>query len=271
MKTIGYVFLLICLMFGSLSCNFDKAINVELPPHESKLAVECYLEPGQLPKLLLTETRNYFDAPEQPLINNATIRLIYNGTSTIVPFFPIVDTSNKKVYNYSLLTPLSSDTTIVYRLEIDDTAGRKVFATAQMLPAAVIDSVYWRFRASDSMAYIVTILKVNYRAGGNYFRVLLNRNNTSSGAIRDYYADDALFPNGQVPVVSDYRYKKGDTLIVRALHIDRSYYDFLLTAQSAQRLAGNPFAQPAPVRSNIQNGFGIFTAFIPTERRYIIK
>ncbi len=262
---------LLLLLLASSSCNFDKDITIELPPHVSNLAVECYLEPNQPPKLLLTETRSYFDSPEQPFINNATIRLYANGQLTPLPFAPVLDTSNKKVFNYSLLSPLSSDTNIQYRLEIDDTAGRKAVAMAQMLPAAVIDSVYWRFRDADSMAYIVTVIKAPQKVGGSYYRVLLNRNKTTGGAIRDYLADDALYPNGKVPVVSDYRYKRGDTLIVRVLHIERSYYDFLQSAKSASQLAGNPFAQPAPVRTNIRGGFGIFTAFIPTERRYIIR
>lgn len=253
------------------ACNFDKAIDVQLPPHESQLAVECYLVAGEQTKLLLTETRNYFEEPRQPFINNATITYSINGQQAIMPFEPVIDTTFKKVYNYSLPLVVAADTSQQFNLQIQDTAGRTVYATTRMMPQAQIDTVYWRFRGGDSLAYIVVLFKRPVDPGVHYYRVLLNRNNQREGAVRDYVADDALFGGMQLPVVSDYRFAKGDTVYVRAIRIDKAYYDFLQTAASSQRLAGNPFAQPTPVRSNINGGFGIFTAFNPVVKKIAIK
>ena len=39
----------------------ETVIEIEMPPIEKELVIECYLEAGKPYRLLLTETKNYFD------------------------------------------------------------------------------------------------------------------------------------------------------------------------------------------------------------------
>lgn len=263
------VVVLLCLA-GLVGCNFDKDINVVVPDQASQLAVECYIEPGQPIRLLLTETRNFFDAPSQPFINNATVRMAVNGQSFAVPFSPLADTVALKVWNYVLPTIPTSDTSQVFTLQVSDTAERRITSVCRMPVPAMIDSLYYRFRG-DSMAAVVCILKRPTTARAHFYRVLVGKRSADFGAIRDLLADDAITAGDRLPVSTDFNFRLGDTLVVRVLHVERDYYDFLSTSRQAQNVAGNPFAQPAPVRSNIAGGFGIFTAFQPVERRLIIR
>ena len=255
---------------GLSACNFDKDINVEVPPQRSQLAVECYIEPGQPIRLLLTETRNYFDAPEQPFINNATVRLNVGGNTFFVPFSPLVDTVAIKAWNYVLPQVPNTDSGQLFTLKVADTAERNISAICRMPLPAVIDSLYYTYR-DDSSAAIVCILGKPTTAQSHFYRMLVSNKKADNGAIRDLLASDAIIAGEKLPISTDFNFRKGDTLVVRVLHVERDYYDFLTSSRQAQSLAGNPFAQPAPVRSNIRGGFGIFTAFQPVERRLILR
>lgn len=265
--------LLTLVLAGTLtSCDLDKQIEVNIPPQASQLAVECYLVPGEIPKVLLTETRPYFEAPNQPFINNAAVELSINGRAYNVPFFPYVDTVANKAYNYTLPTViLGADTGQLFRLRVVDTANRTVSSVAKLLPPARIDSLFYQYRGGDSLASIVCRLAKPGGSGPHFYRMLVSPTKATNGAIRDLLADDAITNAAILPVATDFNFRKGDTLVVRVLHIEREYYDFLQSSRAAQSVAGNPFAQPAPVRSNILNGFGIFTAFMPVEKKIVLK
>jgi len=45
------------------------------------------------------------------------------------------------------------------------------------------------------------------------------------------------------------------------LHTDRHYYQYHLSVRGANRSQDNPFAEPAPVYSNVTGGLGIFAAY----------
>lgn len=56
-------------------------------------------------------------------------------------------------------------------------------------------------------------------------------------------------------------------LYVRALTLSDELYNFVVDYQRQQQNAGNPFAEPTQVYSNIKNGFGIFAAYSTAEAR----
>ena len=77
--------------------------------------------------------------------------------------------------------------------------------------------------------------------------------------------------NGQDIVSSTgYRFEPKDTLYWQLYHIEQAYFDFLQSASAASSANGNPFAQPALLRSNINGGVGIFTGLSMTEKIIII-
>lgn len=56
-------------------------------------------------------------------------------------------------------------------------------------------------------------------------------------------------------------------LYVRALTLSDELYQFVVDYQKQQQNAGNPFAEPTQVYTNIKNGFGIFAAYSISEAR----
>jgi hypothetical protein len=145
-----YVFSILLAIGG---CNnLEQDTKVSLPNHESKLVVECYLEAGKKAKLLLTNSSGYFDSPELPFVNNATVTLTYNG---IIDTFKInnVDENDVKIYNYVSKRVVPEDYNEEFLLNIVDPVGRVVFGKTKLIRATHIDSVIYKYK--DSLAYVL--------------------------------------------------------------------------------------------------------------------
>lgn len=54
-------------------------------------------------------------------------------------------------------------------------------------------------------------------------------------------------------------------LKVRVLTLSKAFFDFAISYQKQKTSAGNPYAEPAQVYSNIENGLGIFAGYAVTE------
>ncbi|MCR5886826.1 DUF4249 domain-containing protein [Hymenobacter sp. J193] len=48
-------------------CGLQQDIDVELPAYPAQLVVECYLDPGRVPQLTVTETTEYLASPNPSL------------------------------------------------------------------------------------------------------------------------------------------------------------------------------------------------------------
>ena len=55
---------------------------------------------------------------------------------------------------------------------------------------------------------------------------------------------------------------------IRVDHIDPSYYFYSVSKQKYYQADGNPFAEPVQVYNNIENGFGILSAYSRTSKNY---
>lgn len=60
------------------------------------------------------------------------------------------------------------------------------------------------------------------------------------------------------------------TVNVSLDHIDRSYYYYAASKEKYYQSGGNPFAEPVQVYSNIENGFGLMSAYARTTRNFEI-
>ena len=68
-------FYILMLFLLVLSCrDMETVVQIELPPVEKQLVVECYLEPGKPYRLLLTETKDFFeDIDACPFVRKAMV------------------------------------------------------------------------------------------------------------------------------------------------------------------------------------------------------
>jgi hypothetical protein len=291
--------LLFCLLAAASSCDsFERNINIDLPEVERQLVIECYLRPGEPYRLLLTETKGYFDPLDEcPMVQGAVAVIehagrrdtlteaLYLGECTLTNpnFVPYFDDSRTRFYNYgsSEICPLdyNSDFTIsVY----DATGNRTATATTRMIPPVPITSFVTIWNADTSKAYAF----IRAQDDGNtvdFYRIQLHKRrlyrpdsltngffNVAKNPDFDVTIDDARFFNGEeIAFGTNYDYEREDTLIATIYHLEQAYHDYLEGIDESESANGNPFAQPPTIKSNVSGGTGIFT-FLSFDRDTIV-
>ena len=53
--------------------------------------------------------------------------------------------------------------------------------------------------------------------------------------------------------------------------MDADHYSFQQSVREAIRANGNPFAQPARIRSTVQGGLGVFTVLVADRKTVILR
>jgi hypothetical protein len=228
---------------------------VKLPDHESQLVVECYLEAGKKARLLLTESSGYFDSPELPFVNNATVTITYNGFVDTLKFNENINQEDAKIYNYISKRVIPENYTNEFILDVKDPAGRVVTGNTKLIHATLLDSVIYKYK--DSSAYVLASFHQSL-AKRDYYRIIFHKDSLSN-VIQNYTFSDEFSDKEKISIGTGYEFKKGSQAFVTLYTIDLAYYDYLQSVEAARNANGNPFAQPATIKSNVQGGFGIFT------------
>lgn len=253
-----------------LGCNMEKEIDVVLPPHEPQLVVECYLEQGYPFEATVLETSSYFDAPTPPVVPGAEVYITFRNQRVKLVYSPGYNGRTNRYYTHlAVQHKMDGKPGEIYGLEVTDGKGRKVTGFTTILPKVPIQKIEWRFNEKDK-ALLLTSFQDD-AATPNFYRYLTHRDSLEKESPRDLLSNDDL-TNGKLTTYgSSYRYEDGDTLIVSLFHIEKQYYDFLQSVDNAQNSNGNPFAQPANIKSSVQGGFGIFTNLAFDRDTVIIK
>jgi hypothetical protein len=257
------------LLLGLSSCNLEKEIDIELPAYDSRLSLECYLEPGQVFSLLLTKTAPYFapfpDLDDQFLAgileDSATVVITHNGINYPLENRLFFNPFTRKLFNYVALVPVPEDYNNDFTLNITTKDGKTITATTRLLPKVPIDSVIVQFAPMDTLARVLTYFKddTNQR---NYYRRMLHKSSLDSIALQDFVTDDRFTDNGRFVFGTNYDFAEGDTIINTLLHIDKTYFDYYESTQNAFFSNGNPFAQPSPINTRLggtAGAIGVFT------------
>ena len=66
-------------------------------------------------------------------------------------------------------------------------------------------------------------------------------------------------------------FKKGDSVIVKFCSVDRTTFQFWRDAETQVANNGSPFSSPAPIRSNIIGGLGLFASYNPYYHSFRLK
>jgi len=278
-----------CLLLSLTACDsFRRPIDLDLPEVERQLVVECYLRPNEPYRLLLTETKGYFDELDEcPMVRGALVVIEHAGrrdtlqeaqylgdcSLTNPNFVPFFDETRTRFYNYGSDAICPLDYTQDFRLEVIDTANnRSAVATTRMIPPISFGSITLTWNDAGDKAYAFLRAPDNGNEA-NFYRIQLHKNrlfrpdsltggfiNIAKNPEFDITIDDEPFFNGEdIAFGTNYDYEVGDTLIATLYHIEKAYYEYLGDLGDSQNANGNPFAQPLKIRSNVQGGTGIFT------------
>lgn len=267
-----YVGAFLGAVWGLTACNFERNVEIPMPAYTPKLAVECYLEDGVEPRLYLSETRPFFSDLDIPSVDEADVFLTHpDGTIDTLRFDPLLDIDYTKLYNFRKPGRLQLREGETYSLSIRDKKGREIKGRTTVLPHVILDTLYSTYRDRDSAANLIAFLRDTDPTRSNYFRVIVHKGTDRATPEFEYAANDDFANDGKIPLLfSNYRWERGDTITFRVYHIDQAYYNFLESIDAAERGSGNPFAQPAVVRSTVNPGFGVFTSLRETRRTLIV-
>jgi hypothetical protein len=268
--------------------KLENTIEIDLEAGPNELVVECYIEAGQPFHLLLTETKDYLDIVNLcPFVRNAIVLIRHNGVtdtlkeapytgsgcSSILPYFNLDST---RFFNYGTGVICPFDYNSDFVLEVWDTINdRYVTAVTKLIEPAPISNFQVVFDGTeqngDSVAYCILGCVENSNTL-DYYRMTVHKSSLfteDNNSLFKYIAtnpyfdqvmyDQAIFSGPEVLHVSGYDFYRTDTVIGTIYHIDKAYYDYLLTSRNAEQANLNPFIEPSGVLSNVQGGHGIFT------------
>jgi len=271
-KFLNTIFFLALLSL--VACNLTKEVDIDLPQYDRQPVVECYLEPGQPFRLLLTRSYGFFDPfgldsnfIQNTLLDSAIVTISYDGRTDTLRnglFFTFV--SPIKIYNYqsNTLVPATVGSNYVLNIMLPNNGGN-ITGNTVMLPRVPIDSVVVQFSATaDTLARALMYI-TDDQSQTNYYRRLLNIGSLDSVPEQDFIVDDGISTTPTLAFGTGYNYKEGDTLFNAIYHITQAYYDYTESVQLAVSGNANPFAQPSPIKSNVSgsaNPLGIFTCLV---------
>jgi hypothetical protein len=271
------VFVLLALAVAS--CNLEQEIELELPVAENKLVVECYLEPGQPFTLLLSRTAGYFEPfpTDQAefvsglLVDGATVRIRHNGETYELDNGFFFNPFTLKFFNYGSDAIVPEDFENAFELEITTADGEVITATTKILPPVPIDTVEVQFNNTDSLARTLVFFPDDPNAE-NFYRNMLHLNSLDSIPQQDFPLNDQFVDNGALVFGTNYDFSRGDVVYHTIYHLDRAYYDFIVSLQNALASNGNPFAQPGGIISNVSgDAIGIFTGLSYDRKMTLIE
>ncbi len=262
MKIITTISLIVVL----LSCQSAEEIPVELPEFEEILAVECYLQDGEIPRAFLTQSVGYFE--NKPIAVDGAIFEI-TAPDRIFKLKNEIkqDKEYPKYYNYVGEDTLQISAGDILKIDVEDKDGRKIKGTARALSSVKIDSVSYHYN-SEGFAFPVIHFYDN-PTEKNYYRYTLKKDGETD-LKQDFVFDDYLF-NGAGVIGTGSKFIKGDQLIFTLYHIDKKYFDYLNSINGAQNANFSAFTQPYPIKSTVEEGMGVFTILTYTRKTVQLK
>ncbi len=272
-KPAHYIFLLALLALTA--CNLTKDVDIDLPQYDRQPVVECYLEPGQPFRLLLTRSFGFFDPfgldsnfIQNTLLDSAIVTISHDGqTDTLRNGLYFTFISPIKIFNYqsNQLVPATVGTDYTLNIILPNNAG-SITGRTTMLPRVEIDSVVVQFSTgADTLKARSLMYITDDQSQTNYYRRLLNYGSLDSVPDQDFIVDDGISTTATLAFGTGYELEVGDTIFNAIYHITKEFYDYTESVQLAVSGNANPFAQPSPIKSNVVgsgNPLGIFTCLV---------
>ncbi len=277
----------ILLLFGC-----ELVVDVDVPFEGSRLTLNSFFSPDSAWSATVHLNRYILDEqPFQP-VTNANV-LVYSGDVLVSTLTHRGD----GVYTSDTEMPIVGKE---YRIEASAPGLPAVTATSSAPRRTEILSVDMK-ETNHGMNGIETSIKLRFKddaAQKDYYRVQLEtiyesyniftgsvethslwmyiENNDPQNESQDGTDDgsvivsDVLFNGDEVELSLSAEGSVGSAAIVRVTlsSLSEDYYRYELSSQLQDNVSGDPFAQPANVFNNIENGFGIFAGFNTSTYEY---
>lgn len=285
------------LIFVVLITGCEKEVNINLQAGSPKLVVDGFIESGQPPIVILTQSIGYFSKIDLQTLENSFLHgaqiTVSDGTRSVRLREYALDTgvNMNKFYLYTIDTTDPSAFSFrgqserVYYLNIQ--YGGKVYEATTKIPnAKPVDSIWFRKTEKPNItnAARMYVRFTDPDTLGNYIRYFTRRNNEIFLTGPQSVYDDAIVNGATIDSLTVFAgydrarqpnldsvgvFFVGDTVTLRWCAIDRDVYRFYNTFEYATGTVGNPFAAPVNVLSNIKGGaLGVWAGYGAT---YVTK
>jgi hypothetical protein len=272
------------LLFVLVSC---REPDFEVDNYSSKIVVDGWIEQGRYPEVLLTLSVPYFSEVDSAslrkyVLTTATVT-VDDGTSSEI-LTMVKNTDYFPPYMYKG-TRIKGEVGKTYNLKVEY-GGRTITSSTTIPALSTLTSAYFKLNADSDSLGLVYIKFTDDINRVNYYRTLTQRKNIESKYVANYvsnYRD--LYFNGleiewalyrgnetNLDKQDDIYYRLGDTINLKFCSVDKATYDFWYSFQQEMINTSNPFAASnARVKTNIQNGLGVWCGYGAVYYRIIAK
>lgn len=257
----------------------EKVINFNLEETSPKLVVEAVIENNQPPRVVLSQSLNYFSTIDTQLLASAFIHhadvFVSNGLKTHkLKEYAYQVNNTSRLYYYSidsanLNSAFTGELNKQYSLRISYQAKEYTATTTIPNITKKIDSLFWKpAPASEDSNRAIAMVRATDRTGfGDYIRYFTKRNSepfypSFNSVFDDLIIDGKTYELQIEPGINrnaerkeeEHFFNKGDTVVFKLCNIDKATFDFWRTMEYSYASIGNPFATPVKVLGNINNG-----------------
>lgn len=257
----------------------EKVINFTLEETSPKLVVEAVIENNQPPRVVLSQSLNYFSTIDTQLLASAFIHdadvFVSNGSKTHkLKEYAYQVNNTSRLYYYStdsanLNSAFTGELNKQYSLRITYQAKEYTATTTIPYITKKIDSLFWKpAPASEDSNRVIAMVRATDKVGfGDYIRYFTKRNSepfypSFNSVFDDLIIDGKSYELQIEPGINrnaerkeeEHFFKKGDTVVFKLCNIDKATFDFWRTMEYSYASIGNPFATPVKVLGNINNG-----------------
>jgi hypothetical protein len=284
MKKVTRILILLLVVMATGSC--ELAVDVDVPFEGKKLTINSFFLSDSVFSATVLRNKSVLDDAPHERVNDATVVL----SDESGPIDTLKHSLNGN-YRSTLKPVLGKRYTIAAHHPYHETAT----GSSSIPPASEILNASYQEVIRDGRRINFTVTFKNDPTQTRYYEVLAMGNwdevDPQTKTIKRYYTplplasddpvlENASFGSGTRFLISNVYYSEpeitlsfytngyldaaGASAIVRSVTED--YYRYTTTAQLQFENAGNPFAQPVSVYTNIKNGFGIFAGIHTTVR-----
>lgn len=289
--------LYISIILIALTLGCEKIIDIDIPEGERKIVLNGLINPDSLVKVNISRSLSVLENNEFVYLENAGVKLYRDDTElgTLAylgsGFYELADYNPESGYDYRLevnYQGLNSVTAITQLLnpieysEIDtssttdewgggslkvsfsftDPPEQDYYAISVTATHKVFD--YYSFTYLDSLTtYPIYFDFINSSEGPQ--SMFIEEGTTTYYGNKAFFADD-LFNGKKMNIdlgIGKYSFFDADTvwLKINLEHVSQPYYFYAISSGKYDQSAGNPFAEPVSVYTNVENGLGIFSGY----------
>lgn len=275
-----------------LFASCEKEIDIDMPEHTPSVVIEGYIINDMQPVVVLTNNIKYasesgIQTYEASFIHDALVTITTNNekTDTLVEVENIDPESGLKTYIYSSPT-LYGEVGSEYLLKV--TVQGKSYSANAIIPEPVPIKEIWyeEHPDADNEDYKLVWVKIQDPVGINYYKYGSEVNGKHgpqpeiSTIIDDAFEGqeysksiDSGLENEEDDMhggVSGY-FITGDTVTVKWLNVEKSYYDIWTSIDYKRTQSMNPFMEPTRIVGNIDGALGYWSGIGGSAKTIVLK